>query len=428
MKDLSTSTVSIVGGGIAGLIAAAHLARAGLRVTVFESAGSPGGRARTRAVDGFFLNQGPHALYRDGAFRRELDRLGVPFKGKPLALARPQGLWRGRLHALPATAQSLLMTDLLGVGEKIAYARILKAIVAGATGEGTFADWMDAQGMTPRLRAALEALGRVSSYTHAPEMVSASAMLDQIRLGLNGVLYLDGGWATLVDGLADAARAAGAALNMDARVERVSVEDGVTRIVLADGTQHVSEAAILAVGPKEAAELARDATSLRVEAEEARAIRINALDLALSAWPAGGREFVLGIDQPYYVSLHSRAAKLAPEGGAVVHLARYLAPGEAPKQDAIAELEALADLTMPGWRPLEARRQELRGIVVSHAVARADRPRPGVALRDAPGLFIAGDWVGDEGMIADCAAASAVKAAEAVQRWLAQRGGQTRAA
>lgn len=422
MRDLSTSTVSIVGGGIAGLIAAAHLARAGARVTVFESAGSLGGRARTRAVDGFFLNQGPHALYLGGAFRRELVKLGVPFRGERSDPARPQALWQGRLHPLPATAQSLLMTGLLGVGEKLAYTRVLKAIMAGATGEGTFADWMDGQRMTPRLRAALEALARVTSYTNAPEMVSGSAMLDQIRLGLRGVLYLDGGWATLVDGLADAARAAGATLNAGARVERVSADGGRTRIALADGSEHVSDAVILAVGPHEAAELAGGVASLQVEAGEARAIRANALDLALSGWPAGAREFVLGIDRPYYFSLHSHAAKLAPGGAAVVHVARYLGPGDAPQRDAISELEALADKAMPGWRALEVKRQELRGIIVSHAVVRADRARPGVELKDAPGMFIAGDWVGDEGMISDASAASAAKAAEAVVRWLSNTG------
>lgn len=424
MQDLSSSTVTIVGGGIAGLIAATHLARAGVKVAVFEAGGSLGGRARTRVTDGFFLNQGPHALYIGGAFRRELVKLGVPFKGERANAPGPQGLWQGKLYPLPTTAQSMLTTGLLGVGEKLAYARVLKGIMAGATGEGTLADWMDTQRLTPRLRAALEALARVASYTHAPDTVSAAAMLDQIRLGIKGVLYLDGGWATLVNGLADAARAAGAVLNAGARVERVIAEGGRTRVVLADGSEFVSDAAILAVGPAEAAKIAAGVLSLQAEVGEARAIRANALDLALSRWPKGARPFVLGIDQPYYLSLHSDAAKIAPDGAAVVHLARYLGPGEMPRRDAISELEALADLAIPGWRELEVKRQELRGMVVSHAVVRADRARPGVELADAPGLFIAGDWVGDEGMISDASAASAAKAAEAVVRWLANtRGG-----
>jgi hypothetical protein len=53
-------------------------------------------------------------------------------------------------------------------------------------------------------------------------------------------------------------------------------------------------------------------------------------------------------------------------------------------------------------------------------LVRWDKPRPDVALPDAPGLFIAGDWVGDEGMIADAAAASSVAAAGAMRRWIEQ--------
>jgi len=427
MPDFAGCSVNIVGGGIAGLIAAAHLARAGARVNLFEAASALGGRARTREVNGYFLNQGPHAVYLGGAFHRELTRLGVPFSGKRTQAPNPQGLWRGRLHSLPQGAASLLTTSLFNAGEKLTYMRLVKGIVDGATGSGTFSEWMDTQKLTPRLRASLEALARVTSYTNAPDMVSASAMLDQIRLGLKGVMYVDAGWGSLVNGLADVAREAGVMLQSAAPVERILMEGLSSRLVLTDGAEHVADATILAVGPDAAATLAPTVSSLKTEAEEARAIRANCLDLALSRWPEEARQFVLGVDQPLYLSLHSVAAKLAPDGGAVVHVARYMAPGEAPRSDAISELEALADLAIPGWRALEVKRQELRGMVVSNAVVRADRARPDMALPDAAGLFIAGDWVGGEGMISDASAASAVKAAEAVQHWLGRRASRVAA-
>ena len=72
--------------------------------------------------------------------------------------------------------------------------------------------------------------------------------------------------------------------------------------------------------------------------------------------------------------------------------------------------------------------QPLRGITVAHGVVRWDRPRPGVALPDAPGVFIAGDWVGDEGMISDASAASAMEAARAIVAMLEQRGASRSAA
>ncbi len=416
---MAEGRVHIIGGGIAGLIAAVHLARAGAHVTLFEAASQPGGRARTRVIEGFQLNQGPHALYAGGAFRRELDALAIPYSG---ALARPRlgkAIWKGRLHTLPFSAASLVTTGLFTLGDKLAYTRVLNAITAGATGDGAFADWLQAQRLSPVLRAALEALGRLTSYGNAPAEASAGAMLDQIRLGLGGTYYLDGGWGSLVAGLAQAAEAAGAVIRTLAAARHLAPEGRGWRLTLEDGSVHTADAAVIALGPKEAAALVPFSATLAAGARAAIPVRANTLDLALRHFPARAPDFAIGIDVPYYFSLHSRAARLAPEGGAVVHLARYLAPAEAPAQDAMPELEQVADLLVPGWRPLEVKRQTLRGITVSNALPRWDCPRPAARVPDAPGLFLAGDWVGPEGLIADAAAASAAEAARAARDWLA---------
>ncbi|MFW5709692.1 MAG: NAD(P)-binding protein [Chloroflexota bacterium] len=71
----------MVGGGLAGLTAAAYGARAGHEVTLFEKAWSLGGRARTRTDVGYYLNLGPHALYKSGAAAAILTELGVTFTG-----------------------------------------------------------------------------------------------------------------------------------------------------------------------------------------------------------------------------------------------------------------------------------------------------------------------------------------------------------
>ena len=36
--------------------------------------------------------------------------------------------------------------------------------------------------------------------------------------------------------------------------------------------------------------------------------------------------FSLGIDRPLYLSVHSATARLAPEGGALIQVAKYLPP------------------------------------------------------------------------------------------------------
>jgi phytoene dehydrogenase-like protein len=419
MTKSANKSAGIVGGGIAGLIAAIELGRAGVETVVFEAAHEPGGRARTRQADGFSLNQGPHALYRKGMFRQTLKRLGVPISGAAPALGGAHGLYEGRIVGLPASLASLATTKMFGVRDRVQFGAALKVIIDGASPDGSLVGWFDKMHLRPRVRGAIEALTRLVSYANAPEEMSAAAALEQIRLGMAGVIYIDDGWSSLVDGLRQAAVAAGVVVRTGAAVERVELDGDTARIVLADGEQDESDGVLLAVGPNEAAALSRGVASLKRAAEEAIPIRANSLDLGLQRLPDGAHTFMQGIDGPFYLSAHSLAARLAPEGGAMVHISRYLKSGEAPVANAIAELEAHADIAMPGWRELEKRRQTLIGIAVSNAVVRWERPRPGVKVEG--GLFIAGDWVGKSGMLSDASAASAVEAAGAMLEWIGVR-------
>src|SRR5690606_38415111 len=99
-----------------------------------------------------------------------------------------------------------------------------------------------------------------------------------------------------------------------------------------------------------------------------------------------------------------------------VHVARYLAPDESlPAADVRKQLEAILDRMQPGWRDHIAASQFLPSILVAGALDEADRGglpgRPEVATNVA-GLFLAGDWVGPAGLLADASLASASAAAK----------------
>jgi len=67
-------TTAVVGGGLAGLVAARRLAESGHDVTLFEERAELGGRVRSRTVDGFTCDRGFQVLF-DAypAVERELD-------------------------------------------------------------------------------------------------------------------------------------------------------------------------------------------------------------------------------------------------------------------------------------------------------------------------------------------------------------------
>jgi phytoene dehydrogenase-like protein len=397
MQTIDTDVV-IVGGGLAGLATAALVARAGLRATVCERAGGLGGRARTQDRDGFLMNQGPHAVYAGGPAARLLADLEVAYTGHAPAVSGGLALDGGRLHTLPGGAVSLLTTTLLGLGARVELAGImarLPRVDAGALA-GTAVDaWIARTARQPAVRRLLAALVRLSTYCDAPATLDAGLAVEQLQLALrDGVRYVDGGWQRLVDGVAARARAAGVELHTGTTVTALhragAVVDGV---VLRDGAVIRTRAVVVALDAGAAAPLLPDGAARRAAA-------------------------ALGIDRPLYCSVHSAAARLAPGGGALIHVARYLGD-ERPEPAAVeAELEDLLDRVQPGWRERVVARRFLPDMVAASALATAAQRgragRPDVVVAEAPGLFLAGDWVGPDGWLLDASLASARRAADAV--------------
>jgi phytoene dehydrogenase-like protein len=408
--------VVVVGGGLAGLTAATLLAREGRSVIVFERASKVGGRAVTREANGFHFNLGPHALYRAGAALPILRELGIPVRGKIVPTAAGKVVLGGRLHS---PIRAALTSRMLRVAEKvemIRFLRRLRTIDPTPLDRTLLGVWATEQFRSTATRALFLMLARVATYAADVEHHSAGAAIAQTRRALqSGVLYLDGGWQTLVDALASGAEAAGVTIIRGARVVAIEHDLEVSGARLADGTLIEANAAILAVSPEEATRLIRGGAEMGFGrwAAMAEPIRASVLDVGLAHLPVARNLVVLGIDQPLYLSVHSRWAALAPNGGATIHVAKYLAPHT---DGATAqELEGLLDLAQPGWREHLVERRFYSRLTVSNALVTADMGgtagRPGPNVPEVPGLYLAGDWVGATGMLADAAVASARQAA-----------------
>ena len=407
--------VVIVGAGLAGLTAAAFAARSGARVTVLERTEEIGGRAATHDEDGFRFNVGPHALYNGGPSTDAFAELAVPLSGRRPPASGGLAYDRGGLHALPGGFVSLLMTDLLSLAGKLELARVLGSlgkIDAPSLGSITLREWLDASFRDRTVRALVEALMRLTAYANDPTHSSAAASVAQLQAGLaKGVLYLDGGWRTLADGLRNAAQKAGAQIRTGSRVTAVRTFADHAVVTVGESSLR-ARVAILALPPPVAAALAEGegASTLRSWADAAIPVKAACLDLGLRRLPNPRRLFVLGIDKPLYFSVHSASARLAPEGGAVIHVAKYLGPDPAGAKAVETELEAFCDVVQPGWRREVVRRRYLPSMLVTGALVEAGRKRPGPEVPSVASLLVAGDWVGDESMIADTAVSSGRRA------------------
>jgi phytoene dehydrogenase-like protein len=402
------SPVIVVGGGIAGLAAAALVARAGVPVTVLERRREAGGRAATLRVDGYRLTEGAHALYLGGPGYRFLRSLGIDPPGRTPDVSRAKLIRGGELVAAPFGPAQLLTTPLLSVRQRVAAARLLTGLsrrdpqeAAGMTAD----EWVDARASDPVVREILRSLTRLSTYTGALGELAGEVAVLQLRLTLReNVRYLDGGWGALVDRLLSVGTAAGAEVRTGVTVEAVGEGPAVR---LADGSTLTGRAVILAgLSPAGVSRL----TGLAVEPPGPPA-EAACLDVALTELPCPENAWTLGLDEPFYISAYSQWSRIAPPGGAVVHVVRHLATGEAVGRE---NLEAALDLVQPGWRERLVHANFLPRMTVVNALAGpggALRARPATGDLGIPGVELAGDWVGPEGWLTDAVLASAVAAA-----------------
>jgi len=408
--------VAVVGGGLGGLAAAALAARRGKRVCLLERAHGLGGRGASQEKDGFSLNLGGHALYKRGHAERVLGALGVVYRGSEPPVSG-YAVLGGKTYLLPSGAMTLLRTGLLGAKGKLDAGRLLARLGSTRTdelGDTTLSAWLAGEASGPVARALFEAFVRVSTYANAPALVSAGAAIAQLRQAqTNGVLYLDGGWQTLVDGLAAKAEDLGARIELGADVRRVeNGAHGGLSLRTGDGAEIHAGAVILAVPPRVAAALTTGAARVALEGCAAAAVpgRASCLDVALSKLPRPRACFALGVDQPLYFSVHSAVCRLGPEGGALIHAMKYLHPDDDAAESEI-ELEAWLDLLQPGWRDVVVVRRFLPSLVSTNAIVLANggglAGRPGPRVPGVENLFVVGDWVGPQGMLLDAALASA---------------------
>jgi phytoene dehydrogenase-like protein len=427
-NEFDNSDVIIIGGGLAGLTTAALLARSGKTVTLFErSSKEIGGRARSTEVDGFYFNQGPHALFLTDSTDSILKEIGATFTG---GIAGGKGksylISGGNRREISGDYGSWLSSG-KGDGTLVETdgSRFFKTPTEMDFSqlEGvTVQEWLDKNIHDTNDAEIIKAILRLNTYGNDPEIQSIGSALRQIYVNSrSGPMYVDGGWQTLVDGLLTVAKNANARIVMDKKAISVKRTDSSGwQVLLSDKTQVSAKIVVIAAGPMDAYSLFDEKERPEVlskAAKEAKPVRLVCLDVALSSLPDKDALFALGVDRPLYFSVHSAYAKLAPEGGALIHIAKYLGTSIAPKpREDQPELEELLDLMQPGWRQVLVKKRPLPNMVVSNAVVTAATDglagRPDAKIAD--NLYIVGDWVGKEGILSNASVASAKHAAQLI--------------
>jgi len=252
-------------------------------------------------------------------------------------------------------------------------------------------------------------------YSSALDLVSAEVFVIKTQLSLkNPVVYIDGGWQTLVSGLRKAAEQAGAHIMSGARVEGVEHQNGqVQGVRLRDGRTVRAAAAIIATAPKDAVKLVDDGEypALRQIVDGLVPAQVASLDVALRRLPNSRYTVVQDVERPRFMSTQSLYSHVAPDGSALIYTFKQLDPRHpGDPHDDERDLENLLDTAQPGWREVLVKRQYLPRIdaigMLPTAKSGGYAGRPGPQVPGIANLYLAGDWIG-EGFLSDASFGSA---------------------
>jgi hypothetical protein len=367
--------LTIVGGGLAGLVAAIAAREAGLDVTLYEARRQLGGRART-APGAYRANWGPHVIYADGPLWAWLDRRG---------LARP-------VHRFPVRARVAFRAA--GQARLLPPAAVSKGILrfrsAEAPVDRSFAEWATERLNDQATAARIAAFMGVTTFDYDPGRLSAAFVTRQLHRATSFppmVRYFPGGWANLTARLASHARELGA---------RVETGSPVTCLPPAP--------VILAVPLTQAAKL------LGAPSLTWTGTRTALLDIAVTRRRQDPL-ILSDLDQPGFAENYSIPDRdVAPAGETLIQSQAGIRPDEDLGQ-AVARLEAFLEVGYAGWSDRLTWRRQLALDGETGAV-----DLPGTTWRDRPdgnrgdGVHIAGDMVAAPGLLSEVSHQSAVMA------------------
>lgn len=392
--------VVVVGGGLAGLVAARRLAAADTEVELFERDGRVGGRVRSREVEGFTLDRGFQVLFTGyPAARRELDLDALDLRAfaPGATVAKPNH--RSTLsdpRGDPGAAVPTLLNRDVTLRDKLRLFRLrgdlrersVEEILSGE--ETTIREYLDDRGFSSgfverfaepfyggiTLDRSLSTSSRIFEYTFKM-LVEGEAVVPA------------GGMGAVPEQLRSRAEAAGATLRTGRAVTDLRV-DGEKVIVEAGNERVFPDAAVVAADPATAGEL----TGVETPTDARGCVTVHCSLPNRQALDTGSRILLNAAEaRPNTVAPMSAAApEYAPEGRQLLS-ATFLGEQEAGDDALGAEVRS----ALEAWYP-ENSFADLEVLAVDRVeFAQFAQPPgfqaslPAVDAPDGP-VFLAGDY------------------------------------
>lgn len=274
---MKSKSVMVIGAGIGGIVAAAHLAQHGIKVTVVEKNSRAGGRCDRISREGHHFDTGPTLFVMPLLYEAEFRALGASMRekldlqrvdptyhlvfddGSQLALTSDMKSMQQQLETFePGSFQGFLRY--MEEGHRHYHLGIEKLVNRDFRKASEFFA-LENIPLVYQLKPLVNHYGNMSNYFDDPRLKAAFTFQD-VYMGLSpfeapatfsmmpytelahGVYYPRGGMYSIVEALMDLARKAGVEFIFDSAVQRIDVNSAHARGIIVDGRMLEADAVL----------------------------------------------------------------------------------------------------------------------------------------------------------------------------------------
>jgi len=432
-KEKKIMHVAVIGGGLAGLTAAAYLSQSTeISGVVFERSPQWGGRAFTYEKSGFTLNYGAHAIY--GIDRHTISQLEKELRLQFASreVNKRQVMYEKGTNVTPAPLDfvNLVKTDVITTGQKVRFAAEIAAMIGGIhqfRNYETLGDYLAESHAGEDLKELWEHLV-CSNFFISPEdarRVPGSVIADyyhNLFLSQKPVNYILGSWAVITEQLKQKIASSGRwELAAQEGVDNIRYEDGKYWITTKNRSASFDRV-MFAMPVQQVVKLLKGTPwePFLKPYESNTATEVLVYDVGLSHVVNRPFSYISDMNNKMFITdVSATDHTLVPEGGQLLQGVAYLSDetdGDTKDRKAYLDerqqqMEALFDRHYPGWREATVvKRMSKRAMVQSVKNVVGNRLLPN--RLDSVPFYFCGDGCLGKGELAERAFSSARNAAK----------------
>lgn len=420
--------VVIIGGGLAGLSAAARLAYNGKKVAVVER-GKLGGRAMTIKLKGFQFNFGAHAIYaRDTSYLSKMEKemnLDVTWEDYQQLQSRYD--MGDETTVIPSNFGGLLQTKLLKGSDKFRFAyHMLFTTLGFEKGDPNLSidEWIELNRISPAVREMMLNLANSNFFAGDAGQIPSNVFFEYYRRLFKTnipVSFIQGGWQVLINEFKRVIRENEGQIFDKTKITDLTTDGERVQAANAKRQRFTADEFIFAIPPEQLQKLFAD-TRLSQELTpytDYEPAFVMFYDVGLKKRIETDYTYVFDKDRQMFITdISYYDLEAAPPGGQLLQAVAYLRKDQVNDPEAheaiINKFEAFYDRHFPGWReqliiPRASKKPVLQAI-------RWTMNQQGLPIHfeKMPNVYFAGDWTNGQGQLSELSFSSAYDSTERI--------------